>query len=75
VKYADDLVLLAKEKTVLQGMINKLTEIGCCYGKEMNVDRWEEAKIMRIATQPSPLQIMTDQKQLEMWNISTTWVA
>ena len=27
VKYADDLVLMAKEETVLQGMINKLTEI------------------------------------------------
>jgi hypothetical protein len=27
VKYADDLVLMAKEKTVLQGMIDKLIEI------------------------------------------------
>ena len=30
VKYADDLVLMAKEETVLQGMIDKLTEIGRC---------------------------------------------
>jgi hypothetical protein len=28
VKYADDLVLLAREETVLQGMINRLNEIG-----------------------------------------------
>jgi len=28
VKYADDLVLLAEEETVLQGMIDKLNEIG-----------------------------------------------
>jgi len=28
VKYADDLVLMAKEETVLQGMIDKLIEIG-----------------------------------------------
>ena len=28
VKYADDLVLMAKEKMVLQGMTDKLTEIG-----------------------------------------------
>ena len=28
VKYADDLVLMAKEEVVLQGMIDKLTEIG-----------------------------------------------
>ena len=31
VKYADDLVLMAKEETVLQGMIYKVTEIGRCY--------------------------------------------
>jgi len=28
VKYADDLVLMAKEETVLQGMIDKLIETG-----------------------------------------------
>jgi hypothetical protein len=28
VKYADDLVLLAKEETVLQGMFDRLIEIG-----------------------------------------------
>ena len=32
VKYADDLMLLAKEKKVLQDMIDKLIEIGRCYG-------------------------------------------
>jgi hypothetical protein len=32
VKCADDLVLLAKEKKVLQDIINKLIEIGRCYG-------------------------------------------
>jgi hypothetical protein len=36
VKYADDLVLLANEEMVLQVMIDKLTEIGRCYGMEMN---------------------------------------
>jgi hypothetical protein len=30
VKYADDLVLLAKEETVLQGMIDRLIEIEKC---------------------------------------------
>jgi hypothetical protein len=39
VKYADDLVLLVKEETVLQGMIDKLIEIGRCYGMEMNVEK------------------------------------
>ena len=36
VKYADDLALMSKEETVLQSMIDKLIEIGRCYGMEMN---------------------------------------
>jgi len=38
-KYADELVLLAKEEAVLQGMNERLTEIGRCYGMEMNVKK------------------------------------
>jgi len=37
VKYADDLVLLAKEEKVLQDMIEKLIEIGGHYGMKTNV--------------------------------------
>jgi len=43
VKYADDHVLLAKKEKVLQDMIDKLIEIGGCYGMEMNV---EKSKLM-----------------------------
>jgi hypothetical protein len=50
VKYADELVLLAKEETVLQDMIGTLTEIGRRYGMEMNV---EKTKVMRISTIPN----------------------
>ena len=35
---------MAKEETVLQGMIDKLIEIGRCHGMEMNVQKqnyWE----------------------------------
>jgi len=39
VKYTDDLVLMAKEETVLQGMINKLIETGRYYGMEINVEK------------------------------------
>ena len=46
VKYADDIVIMAKEETVLQGMIDKLIKIGRCYGVEMNV---EKTKLMRIS--------------------------
>jgi hypothetical protein len=44
-KYADELVLLAKEEMVLQGMVDKLIEIGRCYGMEMNV---KKTKVMGI---------------------------
>ena len=53
---------MVKEETVLQGMIDKLTEIGRCYGMEMNV---EKTKVMRISRQPSPVIITIDKKQLE----------
>jgi hypothetical protein len=54
VKYADDLVL--------QGMVDRLIEIGRRYGMEMNVGK---AKVMRISRQPAQMKIMIDQKQLE----------
>ena len=53
---------MAKGETVLQGMIDKLTEIGRCYGMEMNV---ENTRLMRISRKPSPVTIMIEQKQLE----------
>jgi hypothetical protein len=59
VKYANDVVLLAKEETILQGMIDGITEIGKCYVMEMNVGK---TKAMRISRQPSPVQNMIDQK-------------
>jgi hypothetical protein len=43
-------------------MIDKLTEIGRCYGMEMNV---EKTKVTRISRQPFPVKIWIDQKQLE----------
>jgi hypothetical protein len=62
VKYADDLVLLAKEEKVLQDMIDKLIGIGGCYGMKMNV---EKTKVMRTSRHPLPVKIMIEQKQLE----------
>ena len=56
-KYAEDLVLLAKEETALQGMIDRLFGIGRCYGMEMNV---EKTKVIRISRQPSSIQIRKD---------------
>jgi hypothetical protein len=65
VKYADDLVPLAKQETVLQGMIERLTETGR-YGMETNVEKY---KVMRISRQPFPILNMIDQSSPRMWNI------
>jgi hypothetical protein len=62
VRYSDDLVLLAKEETILQSMIDKLIEVGIGYGMEINV---EKTKTMRISRQPTPIQIKIDKKPLE----------
>jgi hypothetical protein len=43
-------------------VIDRLTEIGRCYGMETNV---EKTKALRIARQPSPRQIIIDQKQAQ----------
>ena len=62
VKYADEFVLIAKEETVLQGVIDKLIETGRYNGMEMNV---EKTKVTRISRQPSAVTITIDQKHLE----------
>jgi heptaprenylglyceryl phosphate synthase len=62
VKYADDLLILAKEEKVLQDMTDKLIEIGGCYGMKMNV---EKTKVKRISRHSLPVKIMIEQKQLE----------
>ena len=72
-KYADDLVLLAKEEAVLQCMIDEVTEIRRCHGTEMNTI---ETKVMRFLRQPSTIKITLDHKQQEnVWCISTVWLA
>ena len=47
---------------MLQAMIDWLIETERYYGMEINV---EKSKMMRISRQPSPIQILIDQKQPE----------
>jgi len=47
---------------VFQAMIDKLTGTRQCYGLEMNV---QKLKVITISRQPSPVQIIIDQKQKE----------
>jgi len=66
VKYAVDLLLLAKKEVLLQGMTERLIEIGRCYGLEINV---EKTKVVRMSRQPSPVQIMILEISQRVWNI------
>jgi hypothetical protein len=55
-------VPLAKDENVFQGMSGRLIKTGdAVRWKGM----WKKTKVMRISREPSPLRIMTDQKQLE----------
>jgi len=56
-------VLLAKEETVLQGMIDRLFGIGRCCGIEMIV---EKTKVMGISRQSSSIQIRKDENNRRM---------
>jgi len=73
VKYADDFVLMAKEEAVLQGTIDKLNEIGRCYGMEMNV---EKRKSNENSKTTIPSNIYDRPKSTEvMWSFLNIWVA
>ena len=61
-KYADDLVLLANEETVIQGMTDCVCEIERYYGTEVNVGK---IKVLRVSWQSSPVKILIQKKQLE----------
>ena len=61
VAYADGLVLLSKEGTALQGMIDRLIVAGRHHGMDITVT---ECKVLRISRQATPVQIIIDQKQL-----------
>jgi len=67
-KYADDLVLLAKQEVLLHSMGEIQNETGRCYGKEINV---EKTKAMRMSRQPSPERISIYENSHRMRNIST----
>ena len=55
-KYTGYPLLLAKEKTVLQGMIGRF------YGMEVNL---EKIKVMKISRETSTVEIMISQRKLE----------
>jgi len=62
VKCADDVLLLPKEEGVVQGMIDRLIEVGR-YQNENECGK--KLRLMRISKLPSLVQIMKGQKELE----------
>jgi len=56
-KYADELVLLAKEEMVLQGTIERPIDIRRCHGMEMKTE------VTKFSRQRSLIRIMIGQKQ------------
>jgi hypothetical protein len=52
VTYADDLVSLGNEEAVLLGMIGRVTEIGQCYGMEMNVEKNQGYENLKATNRP-----------------------
>jgi len=70
VKCEDDLVLLAKDGTVIRGMTDRVVGSGKMLWKE---NECRNTKVMRISGQPSPIQITKNNRR--MWNTSTIRVA
>lgn len=65
-KYADDIVVLAEEEMVLQGMIDRLIEIGRCCGKNLG-DENLKATI-------NSTDYGRSKTTWRMWNVSSVWV-
>ena len=62
IKYADDLVLLAKNEETLQAMMDRMVETGKSYGMDINIDK---SKVMRISKRDKPLRIVMGNQELE----------
>ena len=71
VKYADDIVLLAKEETVLRSVIDRLIVVGRYYGMKMKV---EKTKVMKSQGN-HPQYRLWETKNWRLWNISNILVA
>jgi len=68
VKYAHDIVLLAKEETVIRGMIDRLILGGRHYEMELKVEKTKVMKSQGTNPQCRP-------KNWRLWNILNIWVA
>jgi hypothetical protein len=62
VKYIDDPVLLVREETALQGIMSDRLKLE--HAMEWK-GMWKKTKAMGISREPSPVQIILDQKQLQ----------
>jgi hypothetical protein len=70
VKYADNLVVLAKEKTVLLNVTDRLIEISRCSGMDINV----EENVGNDNLQATICSTDYDRPQNRTWTIASVWV-
>jgi hypothetical protein len=71
VRYAGDLVLLAKDETVLHIMIDKLIEVGRGYDMQINV---EKSKTREFQGNEPHYRLREIRNRWRMWKSSTIWV-
>ena len=71
VKRADDIVLLVKEETVLQCVIDRLILVGRYYEIELKVAKTRIMKFQVI----HPKYRLWETKNWRLWNFSNIWIA
>ncbi|XP_026475991.1 uncharacterized protein LOC113381243 [Ctenocephalides felis] len=57
----DDLVVISKNQTKLQNMMNRIVEVGRRYGMEINIDK---SKVMRITKKNNLLRITVEKTRI-----------
>ena len=62
-KYADDLVLLAKEQTLLQGL------------EDINMEKNYDTDNLKVTILEHTVLDQKKKKKGKMWNVSTIWLA
>ena len=62
IKYADDVVLMAKDEKELQRMLDRLVETGNRYGMKINADK---SKVMMISINEEPLRCVIENRILD----------
>ena len=61
-KFEDDTTILTKTQEALQEMVNRLIDTGKKYDMEINIDKWQLIRVVRIN---GSLQVELDNRELK----------